>query len=438
MGPEILEDSKVTSNNENDIPKRKNSPRRRKPISDKKYNKFHDRIFDYSRYKVTSKEDVSFINERSVEVATFHRNVLKIISKDSVDHQAGCPYLKETASKIANKSELDSKLFKMEYIGSNLYENYKKYKAMEKEPLHNPISCFLYIQEWEKMNSGKKYADDKELLIISPRHHLNDLIMAPFEKPSDPEVSVLLTYLGGNRILLSQDFIHEKTEWIDKNRANTQMRKIINSGFALEDLLIEDYKSSILNSQSNTYEGVKNINNFFSVVENDPNDSVRILLRSEMDAYNRTTGSYSELKCFAQIKMGNRFHRKKLLKTWVQISQLPSSDVLFGLRDTESGLLYDLKWMSRKDLAEKCNSYKLSMNQNIDYSPTLAYSWYQHVIRSINDLVNKFLKANNGNINEFHSFRLIVEKNKNIRLKHLQKVPKCVPIPDFYLEKDIS
>ncbi|CCH58078.1 hypothetical protein TBLA_0A02800 [Henningerozyma blattae CBS 6284] len=398
----------------------------------------------FNSFVKPSKTHFSDLYRTSKEVATYHLGNLNINTDPTIEHTKGVPCLKDDICQIAGKSLLDSKKYKAKYIGADLFKDYEKYHAMEKEPLHDPISCFKYIQYYDKKhaNEKKKYGMDKEFVIITSRHHINDLVLAPFKKISDPEVSVLLTYLGDNRILLSQDYAHEPPDWRENKQFYNSMRKIVNSGFAFEDLVIKDYTSSKLTPslEEQQKKDPSITNNYFSVVENDISPKLTILLRSEMDGYNPLTNSYTELKCFTRLNMGSPFHRQKLLKTWVQIGQLPNSDLLVGSRDTQTGLLNDITWFSRDDLVTKCDSYyspRLRFHQNT--TPTNASAWYYHVLSAITSLTRDYLKKTPKAPSSVPvPFRLIVEKNRTITLLPLKKVPASVPIPDFYYKINVT
>lgn len=375
------------------------------------------------------KDDVPLMNNSSVEVATYSDDKLTLNTDKKSTSGIGCPHLKEDIRNICTEPIDSVNPCTLEYIGSNLYEGFKNYeeKMISKSGLRlsESIGCFTYIKELEDLNRKEILPKDQELLIISSERELTDLILTPFENSSDSEIvkTVLLTCIGHNRIMISKDsqdtFIFNcLTE--PKIKDNDQTEKIEYSNIAFKNLV---------NDNSDINE-----NNTSLIVENCFNESIKILLQTDTCSFNEINNSYTDLLCFSTTNMSDANYRKKLLSIWARLSQLPSSDLLFGLRDNDTGLLYDIKWMSIKNLYDRCNEFNLPYTDDLNYSPKLAKKWYQHLIMSIEKLVSDTIKKDQNEIKVPITYRLIIKMNKDIQLVQVPNSPINDKIPQYLFQ----
>jgi len=193
------------------------------------------------------------------------------------------------------------------------------------------------------------------------------------------------------------------------------LKKICFSGFAFEDLITSQ-------------DGAKDP--AFSIIRARLDDDVNLVLRCEMDAYNTSEDIYSELKCYANLKMGNPQHRKKLLKTWLQTGLCKNSDIIIGIRDPCDGILNDIQQYSRTGLYGKFNNRNLTpYNKDFNYNSNIAVEWTQHCLRSICQLITVNVNPNEDEGPQ--SFKIKIDIRHNISIKKLNSTPAGVEIPHF-------
>lgn len=317
------------------------------------------------------------------------------------------PCLQMFAAVIAGNKNPE---FKRPYLGCDLYEGHEAYKPLTSSELDSSCCCLEYIQTVEERKISD-YGKGK-ITIVSPRHHIVDLIMALYH---DSEVSIICTKLGRGKLLFSEDKSVAKENGLHSKNPIT--RKICFSGFALEDKL------------TTSHDGKSG--HFYSIVEAKLNDRINLLLRCEMDAYNPITETYTELKCFAKLNVQENAHRRKLLKTWIQIGLIPNSDLIIGLRDTQVGQLEDLIWYSKDSLYRRITNTSIRRSDRyFNFNANVAVEWSYHCIESICDLIidNSDTPIDDAN-QELESFRILIDKSHNIQVKKLRSVPKHVQIP---------
>lgn len=380
------------------------SKQRRKQQSGKRtvcipFSKFEHSDLDYFP------DDTADFFEGCEEVATYQNGYL--FMKDS-SKKPLYPCLQMFAALIAENRGPKNKL---PYIGCDLYQGHERYKPLPSSELDSSIACFEYIKKWERRKISKSFNSGK-VTVISPRHHVVDLVMALFH---DDEVSIICTNIGKGKLIFSGD--RSKEERNGLNSKNSMTRKICYSGFALEDKLTTSHD--------------ERMGPFYSIVEGKINERLSLLLRCEMDAYNPIFNRYTELKCFTKLNVQDTAHRRKLLKTWVQIGLIPDSDLIIGTRDTQVGQLEDLTWYSRGSLYKKFNNPSIARNNKyLNFNANIAVEWCFHCIESICDLVMKnSLSSPDDPYPKHESFKVIVDKSHNIIVKKLTKVPRHVQIP---------
>lgn len=338
------------------------------------------------------------------EVATFQNEQLILSGSE---RKPIYPCLQIFAALIAGNKNPKTKL---PYLGCDLYEGHENYKPLSSSELDSSRCCFRYIDRIEKRKIRNFCKDN--VTIISPRHHIVDLVMALFH---DNEVSIICTNLGKGKILFSEDKSASQESGLCSK--NPMTRKICYSGLALEDKL------------TTSHDGKKGP--FYSVVEGKLDHRITLLLRCEMDAFNPITETYTELKCFAKLNAQENAHRRKLLKTWIQIGLIPNSDLIIGTRDPQAGQLEDLTWYTRESLRKKFDNASIPQNDRyFNFSPTIAVEWCYHCISSICELI---MDNSDSSIDdpfpEHESFKVTIDKSHSISVKKLTKVPRHVQIP---------
>lgn len=315
------------------------------------------------------------------------------------DDRCGSVNLKSAAQKMAYEHSRDSKV---ELLGSDLYHGWERFEPMSPQVLDSSIGCFKWMHKWEKDN-GESYAHRSKFVIISPRHYLVDLTMQLFQRQ---KFSLLCTSLGDGRILLSQAD-HPK---VRAPRNNGMSKRILYSGYALEDLLTEGPR-------------LKD-DPFFAIMEAKLDSDISLVLRCEIDSYNQLTGTFTELKCYAPLSMHNLYHREKLLKTWIQLGLSPPSDLLIGVRNTQLGQLQDLQYFSKQQLYKKINNRDLPpCRKKFNYNADIAVQWLQHCLRAICKLVGEADTSKGA-----HCFELTIDEGHKISINKLPQMPAKVKL----------
>ena len=147
-----------------------------------------------------------------------------------------------------------------------------------------------------------------------------------------------------------------------------------------------------------------------------------------MDSYNPTLETYTEIKCFSKVKISSPVHRRKLLKTWLQTSLVPSSDIIIGTRDPYTGTLENIEHFTRKKLLERFNNRNIQPFDNYyNFNARLAVEWLQFCVESICTLVSK--NRDHANRPNIQSFRVTIDKNHNIHINALDSTPQNVVMP---------
>ncbi|CAL9735842.1 decapping and exoribonuclease protein 1 [Monosporozyma servazzii] len=378
------------------------------------FKKFRDIRPDWNVFPPTQEP---FFQE-SREVALYSKD--KVFTGADRWEKSKVPTLNDDIAQLANKTNvLDCKPLIKPYMEHDLFEDYNgTIPLMSDDALNTPTPCFEYMSAWKAKHSKDdvEYGQDYKYVIISARHHINNLVMTLFDvkRPINYKLNCIL--LKGKYIVLSMDE-NRKGSNIDLWKMSLTDKKRINSGFAFERLLIRT-------------ESDEDSEPIFSIVENVFNDDTLLLLRSEMDAYNKNTKSYSELKCFGPLSMGNTYHRLKLLKAWVQTQLIPDCDIILGTRDNYGGLLTDIQEYTRDQFYMKLNSPDSALSRN--FNLTVARAWTRHCIESITKLVDLSIEEGDD-LTQPHSFQLTVNDNRNISIKKLDHIPSNVDIPKEYL-----
>lgn len=336
--------------------------------------------------------------------------------------------LNDDIAQLADKtSTLDCKPLIEPYLYYDLFEAYNgTIPLMDVDELNTPLPCLEYIIDWENTQrengSPKEYGHDYKYVIVSARHHVNDLTMTLFDLKRPINYKLNCVLVKGKYIVLSMDEA-AKNKSIDYSKMSLVDLKRCNSGFVFEDLL-----TSRLDKNSEESQPV------FSIVENVVNDGVLLLLRSEMDAYNKNTKSYSELKCYGTLSMGNTYHRLKLLKTWVQTQLVPNCDVIIGIRDAYSGTLIDINEYTQDQLYAKLNNPDSHLSRN--FNLTVARAWTRHCLESIIKLVElSAVKDEEAGkvIQDPQPFQISIDDKRNITISKLNHIPANLDIPEVFL-----
>lgn len=359
----------------------------------------------------------------------------KLFTSEDRFTKSKIPVLNEDIAQLAKNSSVSKcKSLIKPYIGYDLFESFSgTIPLMSDDLLNTPLPCFEYIMDWETKycKENKQYGQDYKYVIISARHHIIDMAMTLFDynKPRHHKWNCVL--LKGKYIVLSMDTnTVRKNNMIDPSKMSLMDQKRCNSGFVFENLLTGGkVNSNIANNVDNTM----TTSYVFSIVENKLDDDVLLLLRSEIDAYNDQTKSYSELKCYSPLSMGNVYHRHKLLKTWIQTQLIPNCDVIIGTRESYSGLLTDIKEYSREEFSRKLNNPNSKLSRK--YNLNVAKEWTKHCIKSIVKLIDIIVTREQRNdvSSKPQPFQLIIDNKCNISIKKLHKIPPNLHIPEQYL-----
>ncbi|CAG99136.1 Dxo1p [Kluyveromyces lactis] len=266
-----------------------------------------------------------------------------------------CTYIKD--SKWENKAVKDS------FIGIDLTKGYDDYVPLDRNVLNSLVILKEAYQRYEKTLNPEKTT------FVSLRHHIIDIIMCPF---LDEPLSLLMTVQPDKNILISVDKSKDKPNGIHETR-NSFNKKICYTGFALEDLLIESpTEGHILEHEL-----------YYSIVHGSLNDEIDLLIQAEMDSINTLTDTYTEIKSSVHFKLGNTYHRRKLLRMWIQTNLLPKSDLLIGFRNSYSNELEQLKAYKIQDIYHKINNSSIvgKPGKFYKFNPNVANDWFQHIFQ---------------------------------------------------------
>ncbi|GAV55110.1 hypothetical protein ZYGR_0AS04330 [Zygosaccharomyces rouxii] len=319
---------------------------------------------------------------------------------DSISDSIG---LKSPSYKLAHDRSHNNK---RDLLGSDLYQGWENFVPLSPEILDSSRCCYQWIDKWEKANK-RSYSQRSPYVVISPRHYLVDLTMQLFQ---GSKYSILCTHLGDGKIVLSQVETNKKSQQ-PSSRNSAMSKKILHSGYALEDLLtrgprVED-------------------DPFFAIVEAKLDANISLVLRCELDSYNELTDTFTELKCYAPLNMHNSYHREKLLKTWIQLAISPRCDLLIGVRNTQMGQLQDLQYFTKRELYQKINNRNLPRSpKRFNFNADVAVQWCQHCIRSICKLV-----GDNVDSSSPQCFKLSIDESHKIQLEKLKHIPAHVKLP---------
>lgn len=359
----------------------------------------------------------------------------KLFTGEDSSTKSQIPVLNDDIAQLANmQSACDCKSLVKPYIGYDLFKPFNgTVPLMSEDLLNTPLPCFEYMMDWESKNSqdNSRYGQDYKYVIISARHHIIDMAMTLFDynKPRHHRWTCVL--LKGKYIVISMDTsTNRKNNMIDPSRISLMDQKRSNSGFEFENLLTTIKKN---NNASNNDNNTTISSCVFSIVENRLDKNILLLLRSEMDAYNNITRSYSELKCYGPLSMGNVHHRYKLLKTWIQTQLVPNCDVIIGTRENYSGLLVDINQYSKEEFYQKLNNRNSNLSRK--YNLNVAKEWTKHCVRSIVKLIEMSITRDKFEdvASKAQPFQLTIDNKRNISIKRLQRVPPNLHIPRKYL-----
>lgn len=346
----------------------------------------------------------------SIEEVGLYKNGTFTDDRSKENKSATMPVLKRNIALLYDRPITECRPLKTKFIGSNLYEDLEKYKTMDDKLLDSTEPCMKYI-ETEDVSPNESESD--VLTFVSARHHIVDIGMSLFNSSDrGNETSFIVTYLENGLLLFSQDALNKSFQKGGIYSNDPIFRKICFSGFAFEDLITdgEDQKEAA-----------------FSIVKAKLDNEINLVLRCEMDAYNPEKDIYSELKCYANLKMNNPQHRKKLFKTWLQTSLCPESDIIIGIRDPSDGILHDILQYTRTSLYRKFNNRNLTpINKDFNYNANIAVEWTQHCLKA----VSKLVKLNRDKtIKVPQSFKIRIDPYHNISIKKLHSTPASVEIP---------
>lgn len=305
------------------------------------------------------------------------------------------PALRKEICNFIAQNKWDDDISKNRFIGSNLTEGYEDYVPLPQEVLD---SVDLLMQAYDKYNEGLDTMN--KTTFISLRHHIIDIIMCPFQNET---VSLIMTVLPDRNILISVDKSQCKPNGIHQ-LTDPNIRKICYTGFALENLLIDSSENENDSQEHELY---------YSFVRGIINDDVEIFFQAEMDSYNPLTNSYTEIKSSVNFNLNNAYHRKKLLRMWVQTNLLPRSDLLIGFRNPYSNELEQLRPYKIQDIYQKVNNRSIlgRPGKFFRYNAVVARDWFHHIF--------SILKTNLLSLAEpdkLSSFKVQLDPNLNLSI----------------------
>ncbi|CCE65080.1 hypothetical protein TPHA_0J02600 [Tetrapisispora phaffii CBS 4417] len=374
--------------------------------------------FSYSNAHIGKSQPNIFQEAKGVALY-YDKRITKITNNEAeLINESNPPFLTKDISNLSEISLLDSKKFKLPYMGYNLYDEIEKFGPMDSTLLDSTVPCFEYLRTLKISEEDKLY--NTPYTFMTPRHHLTELMMTVYESRESELTgkSWLFTRIKDDLIVISEDLAKENNPSPQNHKLqNSFSKKVINSGFTFEELVIENFQECH--------------KPYFYISENRLTPKSTFIIRSEMDSYNNKTETFTELKCFNKLHLGVAQHRKKLLKTWFQTGLSPNCDIVIGIRDTSSGILEDLLWYSRENMYQKLQDPSLPKFKNsFDFKPHIGIQWLNHCIHAIE---SAFTKDTSDTASNPMTYKVIIDKHKSIIIKKLSIVPKNVEIPTDFL-----
>lgn len=300
------------------------------------------------------------------------------------------PVLRSQVCDYMSKGRWPSIETKNNFIGANLLLGYEDYVPLPVEALNSVESL---LKGFERYNNGLPL---KKTTFISLRHHIIDIIMCPF---NDEPLSLLMTLLPDGNILVTVDKSHYKANGIHQIK-NTHLRKICYTGFSLETLLTKGTKDSADSL-------------FYSMVHGSLNETIDLFLQAEMDSYNSATEKYTEIKSSVNFNLNSVYHRRKLLRMWIQTNLLPSSDLLIGFRNSYSNELERLQPYTVNDIYKKFNNQSIFSKKSkfYNFNGKVAKDWCDYIFPTLKDAVKSY-----GTSKDSKVFRLQISRELIVKV----------------------
>ncbi|AAS53083.2 AER404Cp [Eremothecium gossypii ATCC 10895] len=330
--------------------------------------------------------------ERSIRIFSESREVGTAFRQGLVydlDDKKNLPLLNdEICEYISHRSK--SKL--IGYVGSDLSVGSETFHPVTSEELHCLHGLLKFIAKWEADNEVN-YASRSKFTIVSPRHHILDILMIPF---GNERCRLVFTAHRGLFVIT----LAPSQRPTGINSPSSATRKICYTGFELERLLT---------ATSGTERG-----SFYSFIEAKLEPDITILLQCEMDAYNPKRQKYTEIKSSVDFNVRNVRHLSKLLKIWAQTALLPSTDILVGFRDPSTHVLKTVVPYSVDQIAEKLyiRDRTRSHPSYFNFNPEVAKDWTHYAIREICERLSSLVDATSSSPQSF-----LVEIDKNLQMK---------------------
>ncbi|AGO14197.1 AaceriAER404Cp [[Ashbya] aceris (nom. inval.)] len=332
-----------------------------------------------------SKERPLRIFPDSREVGTAFRRGLSY----DMDDKRNLPLLNDDICEyISDRSK--SKL--IGYVGSDLSVGSDTFQPVTREELNCLHGLLKFIDKWEADNAAT-YSSRAKFTIVSPRHHILDILMAPFGSEA-----CQLVFTAHRGLLFITPAPCQKQTGI--NSPSSAIRKICYTGFELERLLT---------ANSGAESG-----SFYSLIEARLESDIKLLLQCEMDAYNPKRRKYTEIKSSIDFNVRNVQHRRKLLRIWAQTALLPATDLLVGFRDPSLHVLKTLVPYTVDQIAQKLHIRDLARSHaaSFNFNPEVAKDWIHYAIREICERLSILVNATSPSPQSF-----LVEIDKNLQMK---------------------
>ncbi|CUS21817.1 LAQU0S04e01486g1_1 [Lachancea quebecensis] len=328
---------------------------------------------------------------------------------DSDEFELGCSQGAPRLKRDLGLFTITGKLAKTNsYVGHDLLEHYDEFQPLTPNQLEDMSGVFEFLSKWEG-NHGSPFNSDSEFTIVCSRHNLIDLIMAPF---SDEDVHFNVQYVNGYLHISPDKQFQKKDVGIYSRESN--IRKICYTGFELENLVTE------------TPTGARK-SAFYSLVQGKLSKNIKFLFKAEMDCFNPAKRSYTEIKCTTGLRVKSAFHRRKLLRMWVQTSLVPSTDLLIGIRDPYYHQLSSFERYTRQELYQKFNNRNLSvLKKKYNYNANISVQWFRHLVKRICQTIGPYVEKAPA---ETMNFKLILTKKLDLELRKLDTPSKSKNAP---------
>ncbi|SCU85216.1 LAFA_0D14510g1_1 [Lachancea sp. 'fantastica'] len=315
-----------------------------------------------------------------------------------LDSCEGLAHLKDDVSRFVKDGDRSCI---SNYLGHDMLENYETYSPVSPDQLEDMRGVKQFIDHRYSVKKNRS-----KFTIVCSRHNMIDLIMAPF---SDQDVHLNAINHDSYLYLFPDKQSGDELGGIHSD--DSRIRKICYTGFELEHLVTKAKDPSVSSA-------------FYSIVCGQIDDGLECLFKAEMDAVEPSSSTYTEIKCSTGLKTNSSYNRRKMLRMWVQTSLIPSTTLLFGLRDPYYNQLASFERYTRTQLYRKFNNSNLKFSpQKYNYNANISVQWFRHIFKAIQRLVEAHLPPDTPDARLHTSFKLTLTKSLVLKLQKLNKMP---------------